>query len=141
MLFRSWACVCVLVQQCARRKPHGAQVTGARGCVCRQSYCWPSMDGGLSLLELSGIDRKVYSMFYVSHVRLSVDLSVYGGQMAERFGSRAINKKGCWFDSRQCQMTLCPWARHFTLLASRSEERRVGKECLRLCRSRWSPYH
>ena len=23
----------------------------------------------------------------------------------------------------------------------RSEERRVGKECLRLCRSRWSPYH
>ena len=26
-------------------------------------------------------------------------------------------------------------------LAKRSEERRVGKECLRLCRSRWSPYH
>ena len=25
--------------------------------------------------------------------------------------------------------------------AERSEERRVGKECLRLCRSRWSPYH
>ena len=23
----------------------------------------------------------------------------------------------------------------------RSEERRVGKECFRLCRSRWSPYH
>jgi uncharacterized membrane protein (DUF4010 family) len=26
-------------------------------------------------------------------------------------------------------------------LVSRSEERRVGKECRRLCRSRWSPYH
>ena len=26
-------------------------------------------------------------------------------------------------------------------IAVRSEERRVGKECLRLCRSRWSPYH
>ena len=26
-------------------------------------------------------------------------------------------------------------------LVARSEERRVGKECLRLCRSRWSPYH
>ena len=25
--------------------------------------------------------------------------------------------------------------------SDRSEERRVGKECLRLCRSRWSPYH
>src|SRR3546814_17703668 len=23
----------------------------------------------------------------------------------------------------------------------RSEERRVGKECVRACRSRWSPYH
>jgi general secretion pathway protein E/type IV pilus assembly protein PilB len=27
------------------------------------------------------------------------------------------------------------------LTAIRSEERRVGKECRRLCRSRWSPYH
>ena len=26
-------------------------------------------------------------------------------------------------------------------LSSRSEERRVGKECIALCRSRWSPYH
>jgi methyl-accepting chemotaxis protein len=26
-------------------------------------------------------------------------------------------------------------------LDNRSEERRVGKECRRLCRSRWSPYH
>src|SRR3546814_18773112 len=39
-------------------------------------------------------------------------------------------------------------AKHITLpLASknpwrmRSEERRVGKECVRTCRSRWSPYH
>ena len=23
----------------------------------------------------------------------------------------------------------------------RSEERRVGKECVSTCRSRWSPYH
>ena len=26
-------------------------------------------------------------------------------------------------------------------LLMRSEERRVGKECSELCRSRWSPYH
>src|SRR3546814_14349888 len=26
-------------------------------------------------------------------------------------------------------------------LAGRSEERRVGKECVSTCRSRWSPYH
>ena len=29
----------------------------------------------------------------------------------------------------------------FIIFYDRSEERRVGKECLRLCRSRWSPYH
>src|SRR3546814_14869413 len=26
-------------------------------------------------------------------------------------------------------------------VAHRSEERRVGKECVSTCRSRWSPYH
>src|SRR3546814_3435224 len=28
-----------------------------------------------------------------------------------------------------------------TAALSRSEERRVGKECVSTCRSRWSPYH
>src|SRR3546814_10055328 len=28
-----------------------------------------------------------------------------------------------------------------TSVAARSEERRVGKECVSTCRSRWSPYH
>src|SRR3546814_18043817 len=28
-----------------------------------------------------------------------------------------------------------------TYIRLRSEERRVGKECVRTCRSRWSPYH
>ena len=31
--------------------------------------------------------------------------------------------------------------RKWFVVDARSEERRVGKECLRLCRSRWSPYH
>src|SRR3546814_11353895 len=35
--------------------------------------------------------------------------------------------------------------RHFwgseLLYVQRSEERRVGKECVSTCRSRWSPYH
>src|SRR3546814_12903388 len=29
----------------------------------------------------------------------------------------------------------------FAVFAFRSEERRVGKECVSTCRSRWSPYH
>src|SRR3546814_18281008 len=36
-----------------------------------------------------------------------------------------------------------PWIPHelARLSARRSEERRVGKECVSTCRSRWSPYH
>src|SRR3546814_4712584 len=35
-----------------------------------------------------------------------------------------------------------PLSRRAWYLASlRSEERRVGKECVSTCRSRWSPYH
>src|SRR3546814_15345491 len=35
-----------------------------------------------------------------------------------------------------------PWREKVcALLPCRSEERRVGKECVRTCRSRWSPYH
>src|SRR3546814_1652289 len=36
------------------------------------------------------------------------------------------------------------WLRHpasLRAVAHRSEERRVGKECVSTCRSRWSPYH
>src|SRR3546814_17233559 len=31
--------------------------------------------------------------------------------------------------------------RRVVVLSERSEERRVGKECVSTCRSRWSPYH
>ena len=34
-----------------------------------------------------------------------------------------------------------PRALVLTPTRERSEERRVGKECYALCRSRWSPYH
>src|SRR3546814_20244030 len=34
-----------------------------------------------------------------------------------------------------------PQALGLTVIAVRSEERRVGKECVSTCSSRWSPYH
>src|SRR3546814_2518109 len=33
------------------------------------------------------------------------------------------------------------WRGAGKVVFSRSEERRVGKECVSTCRSRWSPYH
>src|SRR3546814_11827432 len=37
--------------------------------------------------------------------------------------------------SRRAPLTTRQW------VVGRSEERRVGKECVSTCRSRWSPYH
>src|SRR3546814_1773559 len=34
-----------------------------------------------------------------------------------------------------------PYTKTDIAKANRSEERRVGKECVSTCRSRWSPYH
>src|SRR3546814_1999998 len=44
--------------------------------------------------------------------------------------------------TKKVPVSLLPSA-SFTVywMASRSEERRVGKECVSTCRSRWSPYH
>src|SRR3546814_16603064 len=41
-------------------------------------------------------------------------------------------------------LEIVPWVRVGNLaraLDERSEERRVGKECVRTCRARWAPYH
>src|SRR3546814_15967232 len=45
----------------------------------------------------------------------------------------AFYRQGCGRDRE--------WRPDVALDAGRSEERRVGKECVSTCRSRWSPYH
>src|SRR3546814_13067733 len=39
------------------------------------------------------------------------------------------------------QMDTMNWTTDDSRSSDRSEERRVGKECVSTCRSRWSPYH
>src|SRR3546814_12821562 len=54
-----------------------------------------------------------------------------------------------WRDSDQADQTRADIARGFedavvdtlAIKCERSEERRVGKECVSTCRSRWAPYH
>ena len=50
---------------------------------------------------------------------VSVNLTqlINGGQMAEQLGSRAIRRLPVRFPAVQ-KIALCPWARHFTLVAS-----------------------
>ena len=64
--------------------------------------------------------------------------------------AEGIMKTNDWGDSKVYRVTCScgasdhdhhVWVEADESDVSRSEERRVGKECLRLCRSRWSPYH
>ena len=41
----------------------------------------------------------------------------------------------------QTEANLMAQLSHHPSIVTRSEERRVGKECTMTCRSRWSPYH
>src|SRR3546814_15519184 len=49
------------------------------------------------------------------------------------------------FDRNTRRVVMTHEAQRFKIgadyILSRSEERRVGKECVSTCRSRWSPYH
>jgi hypothetical protein len=58
------------------------------------------------------------------------------------FHSEQITKLSYNVLTRQYRISRGALFQNFTTLEdARSEERRVGKECRRLCRSRWSPYH
>src|SRR3546814_5388007 len=53
--------------------------------------------------------------------------------------SSVASSVGIFFDIDAIDDILSIWVAGPKLL--RSEERRVGKECVSTCRSRWSPYH
>jgi hypothetical protein len=72
-------------------------------------------------------------------------LTEMGSAIAGSFGRTVACGKGCGVCCRQMVPLSPPEAAIIAdvvdQLPVRSEERRVGKECERLCRSRWSPYH
>ena len=84
------------------------------------------MDEGLrSALQAAGLDK--VKIFGVAPLEAQVK-AVAGGQ------------ESGWVADPLNVMAMDD-LRRATGLDQRSEERRVGKECYALCRSRWSPYH
>src|SRR3546814_18552690 len=58
----------------------------------------------------------------------------------ERSGIEAIIDSGM-VSYERLPMLEVVFDRLVRMMSTRSEERRVGKECVSTCRSRWSPYH
>src|SRR3546814_4785815 len=56
---------------------------------------------------------------------------------ASRVKGRVMCQEKAAANSRKNPMPVS----HTNIMGVRSEERRVGKECVSTCRSRWSPYH
>ena len=98
------------------------------------------------LLIASRDENGSYAMIYLpQNTPVSIDLSKISG----------TSKNVWWFDPRTGKApheetvngnrtrTFTPpkEGKDWVLVIDRSEERRVGKECIPPCRSRWSPYH
>ena len=107
------------------------------------------------------VERTIASQLGVSHIPVREALA----RLADEGLVQRIPRRGAWvagltpvglaeisslrivlegFVVRRAQERLTPEAEaRLRSIAARmrSEERRVGKECRALCRSRWSPYH
>src|SRR3546814_11049611 len=92
---------------------------------------------------LAGIDSLVAEGI-VDSDRVSVSGTSYGGFMSswlvtqtDRFAAAVpISPVANWYSQHYASQI--PWFDE-AFLEGRSEERRVGKECVSTCRSRWSP--
>src|SRR3546814_15505365 len=61
------------------------------------------------------------------------------GQCGVRHHSHANEQRNCYSSDDQAQMLRSRHASRPSTLHKRSDERRVGKECVRTCKSQWEP--
>src|SRR3546814_12628094 len=108
--------------------------------VClSQTIHWPTLSGGATLYSYSVVTRAVVPGMdeYLPYAPAVVELDGGGG-------ARLIsNVAACTLDALHVGMRLAPRWRDDAVqplpyfVPERSEERRVGKECVSSCRSRW----
>ena len=124
------------IEDLAARK--GLTVDGAKFADAWRGGYGPSMNrvrtGELPWTVLDDLHRMILD-------RILVEFKITGLSGAETDAlNRAWHRLKPWPDSVSGLTRL---KKKFTIapLSNRSEERRVGKECMPVCRSRWSPYH
>src|SRR3546814_12405189 len=104
-----------------RRHTRCALVTGVQTCALPISQRFVAQEIGVS-------EEAVQAAFGPElHLKFSTTLEASGLQAINSF--KAFLLAEGFIDA------------DFAIEEWRSEERRVGKECVSTCRSRWSPYH
>ena len=100
-----------------------------------ESKCrWRDYEAGRSIIDRGETLSDVY-------VLVSGRAHVMNFSLAGKVIDYATLREGDVFGELAAIDGLPRSASVITQTSSRSEERRVGKECCALCRSRWSPYH
>ena len=91
-----------------------------------------AMDGGAFILEIARSEIAYTEQRPAEYVAVALAAALREGYRGPVF------IQGDHFQVNAKKYKVDPAAE---VLAVRSEERRVGKECRTVCRSRWSPYH
>src|SRR3546814_19791067 len=92
---------------------------------------------GLLLSIWAGWDVFLVPVFYLLGAALSACIGIFLIRK-DLHGPRRIYGQGTL--KRSLRFTRASLPIQMANTANRSEERRVGKECVSTCRSRWSPY-
>src|SRR3546814_14796930 len=88
------------------------------------NWMWARKNGGRFLLRLDDTDAERSREEYVDAIRADL------GWLGLAFDGEERPSAG-----------FALYEQRFDTLKARSEERRVGKECVSTCRSRWEPEH
>src|SRR3546814_19892757 len=98
----------------------------------RPAIIWTAAAGVLALATYGEMHYSLLQSAVFSSLARTMDISVRRGSDPDT----GFPEHGP-YDSRLGYVALP----HYLDALERSEERRVGTECVSTCRSRWSPYH
>ena len=122
--------------------PDGRDVAFTTNLTGRANLWKVSAAGGFPIQLLQSDDRQTGAAWSPYGKWIVFEQDFGGGELYDLFavssdGADVVNLT----NTPDISEHAAHWSPDGSVLVRRSEERRVGKECMVQCRSRWSPYH